>query len=101
MHVDLGGGIFRVAALDQVRDAAGVLHDFQPAGNLAHGVVQDLAVFGGDDGSEFTLALVQQLAVVEQDLRATGQRGVAPGGERGVGRGDGFPGGRRGGQSHA
>ncbi len=86
--VDLGGGVLGEAALEQVGDAAGEFDDFLAAGDLAEGVGEDLAVFGGDDGGEFLLAGVEKLAEGEEDRGALGQRGVAPGGERRCGGGD-------------
>ena len=69
-----------------MRDAAGELDDLLAAGDLAEGVGDDLAVFGGDDLGQLALALVEQFAEAEQDLGALGQRGVPP---RGEGRGGG------------
>src|SRR5699024_5066506 len=84
-----------------VRDATGILDDFLAAGDFSHGIVQHLAVLGGDDRRELALALVEQLAVVEQDVGAAGQRGVAPGREGGVRRGDDLGRGVGTGQCHA
>ena len=44
--VDAGGDVLGVAALEQVRDAAGELDDLQAAGDLARGVGGHLAVLG-------------------------------------------------------
>ena len=89
MDVHVGGSVRREAALEQVRDAAGKFHDLLAAGDLAQGIVQDLAVLGRDDGREFVLAGVQQLAECEEDLGAAGERGVAPSREGGLGGGNG------------
>ena len=56
-----------------MRDAAGELHDFLPAGHFAEGVIQDLAVLGRDDGGELALAGIEQLAEGEKDLCAAGK----------------------------
>ncbi len=71
-----------------MRYAAGELDDLLAAADLAQRVGDDLAVLAGDDLGQLVLARVEQLAEVEQDRRALGQRGVAPGGERGGGRVD-------------
>ena len=67
-----------IDALEQVRDAAGELHDLLAAADLAERVGEHLAVLGGDDRGELVLAGVQQLAEGEQHLRPLGQRGVPP-----------------------
>ena len=46
--VDAGGDVLGVAALEQVRDAAGELDHLDAAGDLAERVGVDLAVLGGD-----------------------------------------------------
>ena len=91
VHVDVAGDLVGEAALERVGDAAGVLDDFAAAHDLAAGVVDDLAVFAGDDPGQLVLVLHQQLAEGEHHLGALGQRGVAPrleglarGGDRGV-----------------
>ncbi len=53
-----------------------------PRLHLAERVGDDLAVLAGDDLGQLTLALVEQLAELEENLRALGQRGVAPRRER-------------------
>ena len=89
VDVHLRGGVLGVAALEQVRDAAGELDHFLAAGHLAQGIVQDLAVLGGDDRGELVLAGVQQLAESEEDLGAAGQGRVTPGRESGLRGGNG------------
>lgn len=64
-----------------MRYTAGELDDFLAPADLAERIGDDLAVLAGDDLRQLTLARVEQLAEVEQDLRALGQRGIAPGGE--------------------
>src|SRR5688572_22815255 len=51
--------------------------------------VEDLAVLRGDDRGELRLLGVEQLPEPEEHGGALGERGVAPGGEGGGGRGDG------------
>ena len=48
-HVDAGGDLVGVVALERRRDAAGELDDLQAALHLAAGVRDDLAVLVGDD----------------------------------------------------
>jgi hypothetical protein len=88
VDVDVRRGVLRVTALEVGGDAAGEFDDFLAAGDLAEGIGDDLAVFGGDDLGQFLLARIQQLAEGEQDARPLRQRGVAPGGERLGGGGD-------------
>ena len=78
MDVHFGGGVFGVAALEQVRNAARELHHFLASAHFAQSVVQDLAVLGSDDRGELVLAGVEQLAESEKDLGAAGQGGIAP-----------------------
>ena len=85
VHIDLGGGVLGEAALQQVRHAAGEFDDLLAAADLAQRIGDDLAVLGGDDLGQFALAGVEQLAEIEQDRAALGQRGVPPGRERGGG----------------
>ena len=59
VHVDAGGGVLGEAALDQVRHAAGELHDLLAAADLAQGVGEHLAVLGGDDLGQLALAGVR------------------------------------------
>ena len=68
----------RVAALEQVGDAARELDDLEAAGDLAQRVGVHLAVLGGDDRGELVLAAVEQLAEGEEDLGTPGQRRGAP-----------------------
>ena len=53
-------------------DTAGELDDFQPAAHFAQRVGHHLAVLGGDDLRQLTLAFVEQLTEREQDLSALG-----------------------------
>jgi hypothetical protein len=80
---DAAGDLIREGALQHVTEAAGELHDLAAAGDFAAGVVDGLAVFGGDDPAELLLVLHEQLAEVEHDLGALGERGFRPRLERG------------------
>ena len=64
--------------LSKMWDAAGEFDDLLAAADLAQSIGDDLAVLAGDDLGQLLLAGVEQLAEVEQDLGALGQRGVAP-----------------------
>jgi hypothetical protein len=88
VHVDPGRDAFGEGALEQVRDAAGEFDDLQPAGHLAGGVLQHLAVLGRDDGGQLVLARGQQLAEPEQDAHPSGQRAAGPRPGRAGGRRD-------------
>ena len=81
IHVDLGGGVLGVAALEQVRHPAGELDHLLAAADLPQRIGNHLAVLGGDDLGQLTLAGIEQLAEVEQDRPALGQRGITPRGE--------------------
>ncbi|GAF49306.1 hypothetical protein RW1_075_00110 [Rhodococcus wratislaviensis NBRC 100605] len=83
--VDVGGGVFGHAALEQVGHAAGEFDDFLAAGDLTECVGDDLAVLGGDDLRQLALAGVEQFPELEHDGGTLGEGGVAPGGERGRG----------------
>ncbi len=50
-----------------MRDTAGEFDDLLAAADLAEGVGDHLAVLAGDDLGQLTLALVEQLAELEQD----------------------------------
>nr|WP_254801958.1 hypothetical protein [Kitasatospora sp. SUK 42] len=86
VDVDAGGRLLGEAALEQLRDAAGVLDDLQAAGDLAQRVRVHLAVLGDDDRGQLVAAGVQQLTEGEEHRRPLGHRGGAPLGE---GRGGG------------
>ena len=59
-------------------DPAGELDDLLAAADLTQRVGDHLAVLGGQDLRQLTLALVEQLAELEQHLRALGQRRIPP-----------------------
>src|SRR5699024_7520303 len=42
-------------------------------------IIKHLAVLGSNQGRQFFLALIEQLAVAKQDLSAFRQRGISPG----------------------
>lgn len=73
MYVHATRDLVGVAALEDVAEAAGELHDLTAAGDLAAGVVDGLSVFGGDDPAEFFLVLDEELAEGEHDLGALGE----------------------------
>ena len=79
VHVDAGRDALGVAALEQVRDAAGELHDLEAAGDLAEGVGVHLAVLAGDDRGQLVLAGLEQLAEAEHHAGPGGDRDLAPG----------------------
>src|SRR5690606_10734356 len=87
--VDPGGDLGGQLALQLHADAAGQFDDLHAPGDLAEGVGVHLAVLGGDQLGDLVAVRVEQLAVLEQDRRAPGQRGGAPGGEGVLGGGDG------------
>lgn len=89
VHVDAARDLVGEGALQHVAEAAGELDDLAAAGDLAAGVVDGLAVFGGDDPPEFLLVLHEQLAEGEHHLRALGERGLRPALEGRGGGGDG------------
>jgi hypothetical protein len=87
--VDAGGGLFEGFAFHVVDQAGAEFDVLEAAGDLAVGVVEDLAVFGGDDRGEFAAAGGDDLAEVEHDVRALGHAGGPPGGGGGFGGVDG------------
>jgi hypothetical protein len=87
--VDAGGGLFEGFALHVVDQAGAEFDVLEAAGDLPVGVVEDLAVFGGDDRGEFAAAGGDDLAEVEHDVRALGHAGGPPGGGGGLGGVDG------------
>ena len=68
-----------------MRDPAGELDHLEPAGDLAHRVGEHLAVLGREDAGDLLTTFVQELADVEHQLRALGERGGAPRWEGGLG----------------
>ena len=70
--------LLRVAALQQVRDAARELEVLQAAGDLAQRVRRNLAVLGGQQRGELLAPLIDQVADAEHDLGPPRERGRAP-----------------------
>src|SRR5699024_1753283 len=86
--VDIGGNLVGVLAFQLLHQAASVLNRFAGTTDFAAGVVEHLAVFGGNYGSQFFGGLDQLVAVAEQDRRALGQRYLRPAGGGLPGHGD-------------
>ena len=87
--VDAGGHLVGVVALEQLRDAAGELHDVDAAGDFALGVGEYLAMLGRDGMRQLVLFLVQQLQELEHHPGPADRRRVGPGGEGRLGGGHG------------
>jgi hypothetical protein len=85
-RVDVRRHLVGELALEELGQPAGELDDLHAADDLAAGVLEDLAVLGGDQAGELVLVALEQLAEAEHHARAAGQRHVAP-------RGEGAPGG--------
>ena len=100
-RVDVAPHAFGVFALEQLRDATGELHHFQPAHDLALRVGQHLAVLAGDQRGQPVDIALHQVAEAEQHPRADMRRGRRPARESRLGAGDGPIDQRRVGQSHA
>ncbi len=67
------------------------LEVLDPAGDLAERVGGDLAVLGRQVRGDLVTVRLDQVPDLEHDVGALGQRGRAPGGERGLRRRDGRP----------
>ena len=76
--VDVGRDVLRELALEEVRQPAGELDDFDPAIDLAKRVGEDLAVLARQDLGEVALAALDELAEGEEDARPAGERRAAP-----------------------
>ncbi len=83
-HIDARRDLRRQLALELHADAAGEFDDLHAARDLAERVRVHLAVLGGDQLGDLVAVRVQQLAVLEQDRGALGERGGAPALERGL-----------------
>ena len=68
VDVDSRRRLLRVAALQQVRDAAGELDVLQAAGDLAEGVAEHLAVLGGEQRGDLLAVGVDELPEAEHHL---------------------------------
>jgi hypothetical protein len=84
VHVDAGGRLLAVAALEQVRRAAGELDVLQPPGDLAAGVGHGLAVFAGHQRRDLLAVGVHEFPEPEHDLGPPRQRRGPPPRERGA-----------------
>src|SRR5262249_5838518 len=82
VDVDPAGGLLRVLALEQRRNPARVLDHLEAAGDLAERVGGDLPVLEGQEAGDVPAMLVDQLADLEEQLRAPRERDLAPGDER-------------------
>src|SRR6185437_10368172 len=78
----VGGYLFGVLTLEQLRDPAGELHDLHAADHLALGIGLHLAVLSADDLRQLVEVLVDQLPEGEHDPGAAGERDVEPALER-------------------
>ena len=83
VDVDSGRRLLGELALEQRRDAAGVLDHLEPAGDLAQRVGMHLAVLACEEARDVVAVLVEQRADAEEELGAARQRERAPGGEGG------------------
>ena len=88
--VDAGADLLGELALEQVRNAGGKFHHFEAARHFSAGVVEHLAVLGGDDGGQPVGVFLQQIAEAKQHPRAAQRRQVRPFRERGRSGGDGL-----------
>jgi hypothetical protein len=86
--VDIRAHVLAELALQELRDAAGELHDLEAADAAALGVAEDLAVLGGDEGGHGVEVGLGQLLELEEDAGALQRRGGGPAGEGGLRRGD-------------
>ncbi len=88
--VDAAADVVGEIGLEQVGDAAGEFHHLDAARDFAPGVREHLAVLARDQRGQVVVVLVEQFLELEQDARAAQRRRVGPGGERGLGGGDGI-----------
>jgi hypothetical protein len=80
--------VLRVFTLQHLGDAAGVFDNFHAANELAHRVIEHLAVLVGDGGDNLVSIFFQQLFETEHDTRALDRRRVPPGREGSLCRGN-------------
>ena len=80
IDVDPRTGALRVFALHHLGDAAGVFDHLEPALDVALGIVDHLAVFGGEQLGELLHVLLDQLLVGEHHPRAALRIGRGPAG---------------------
>ena len=88
--VDAPGDLIQVLAHHQCRRAAGEVDDLDSTLDLAAGLVERLAVFPGDDLGQLVDVPVEERFEAEHHLRPVRNRGLAPGREGLLGRGDRF-----------
>ena len=89
IKIDARSGALGVFALQQIRNAAGELHHFEPALNVAARIGQGLAVLGGEQLGEAVVFLLHQLEKLEHHARTPLRVGRRPGRLRGLRIGDG------------
>ncbi len=65
-------------AFEQFRNAAGVIDDLEAAAELAHGIVDDLAMFSRNQSDDFLGVFLEQLSETEHDFDPLRRRRVAP-----------------------
>jgi hypothetical protein len=85
MAVDTAADVLGFFALEQVRHAAGELDHLDAALHRAGRVGQGLAVLLRGEPRQFVAVLFHQLAETGEDAGTAQRRGVAPGGESGLG----------------
>ena len=89
VHVDPAGDLLAVAALEERRDTACEFDVLNAAGELTSCIARHLAMLDRDELGDLCAVLVDELAELEHDLGALGERGEAPGGKGLLGIGDG------------
>ena len=87
--IDAGAHVAAVLAFEQLGRVARVLHVLNTALQLAVRIGQHLAVLGGDQGSDLVGVLFEQNLELAHHPGALQRRRVAPGGEGGLGGGNG------------
>ena len=88
--VDRGADLFGELPFEEVGDVAGELHHFEAPLHFAEGVVEGLAVFGGEGTGQVQAVPGDQFPVGEHDVLAAGERHRAPVFERLPSRADGL-----------
>ena len=88
-QVDARTGAFGVLALEEMRNAAGELDDFQAALHVALGVGERLAVLGGQKPRQLVELLVRELEELHEHARAALRIGRRPARLRRFGNRDG------------
>ena len=88
VHVDPGGRLLAVPALQQVRNSAGELHILEATGNLAQRIGRDLSVLSAHDVGELVLIGIDQIPEPKHHLGPPREAGGPPAGQRGLGHGN-------------